>query len=201
MDQINELIRSGGISQALEARAVTAMGIDLGLVSAGCAVVRGSPISREPQIFRVQSKRKGWSRIDSQATRIGWAIERADPGVIIIEGPSFHSNGAYWHESAGLWHAVTIMIYKAGIPLAVVPPSTLKKFATGNGAASKIDMCVAAANRFGLESVNKDEADGLWLAAAGLQHYGWPMVRLPQAQVVALSKVEWPDLVWNGKQP
>jgi Holliday junction resolvasome RuvABC endonuclease subunit len=173
---------------------LTVLGLDVSLTSTGGAKVTGGALGGDPWLFRVQSKRKGIDRLDSQVTRIGQAIERCEPDLIALEGPALHGTGAYYHENAGLHWAVRLAIHRSGMPLAVITPATLKKFGTGKGNASKLDMCVAAVKRFDLDTVQEDEADALWLAAATLQQYGLPLVSLPAAQVEALVKVDWPLL-------
>lgn len=135
------------------------------------------------------------ARIRKQITGLGRLVTDTDPDLIVMEGPSYGSTGAYWHENAGLWWAVVTRIKQSGRPLVIITPSTLKKFATGSGNAKKSAMVGAAVRRFSLDEIGEDEADGLWLAAAGLEHYGWPLVKLPAAQVAALDVVRnWPAL-------
>jgi crossover junction endodeoxyribonuclease RuvC len=134
------------------------------------------------------------ARIRKVIAELGPLVSGFDPDLIVMEGPSFGSTGAYWHENAGLWWAVVLRIKQSGRPLVIIQPATLKKFATGSGRADKGDMRVAAATRFGLATIGPDEADGLWLAAAACQHYGWPLVKLPAVQTAALDVVKWPAL-------
>lgn len=48
-----------------------------------------------------------------------------------------------------------------------LPPSSLKKFATGHGGAGKDRMLVEAVRRLGYAGHHHDEADALWLAFSG----------------------------------
>jgi crossover junction endodeoxyribonuclease RuvC len=197
---------------------LTVLGLDLSLTSTGCAKVISGPLTGAPWTFRVRSAKRGWERMDSQVTRIGQAVKETDPDLIVIEGPAYYSasQGAYWHENAGLWWEVTSRIWKSGRPFAVIGPSVLKKFATGKGSGTaKSAMVGAAIYRFGLAEIGEDEADALWLAAAGCQHYGMPLVKLPQMQADALESVvpakkkipahpavDWPaTLDWARPQP
>ncbi len=52
-----------------------------------------------------------------------------------------------------------------------VNPSTLKKFATGNGKASKYDMVMACKERYNFHPNNDDEADAFWLFKYYCQKY------------------------------
>lgn len=135
------------------------------------------------------------ARIRKVIAGLGPLVRDFDPDLIVMEGPAYRSTGAYWHENAGLWWAILLRIKQSGRPLVVITPSTLKKYATGAGNARKSAMCGQAIRRFGLDDIGEDEADGLWLAAAGCEHYGWPLVKLPAAQVAALDAVKaWPAL-------
>ena len=177
-------------------------GLDLSLTSTGGAKVQGGILAEPPWTFTIRSIRRGYERLDSMVNRIGAAIKEIDPAVIVVEGPALHATGSYVHESAGLWWSVTHRIWKSGRPMAVVPPTVLKKFATGKGNSDKSAMCVAAAHRFGLAEIGPDAADALWLAAAGAQRYGQPVVSMPAAQVAVLTGIgkkgkpviDWPEL-------
>jgi len=167
------------------------LGLDLSLTSTGAARFASGPLADGPETFLVRSAKKGVARIDAQAAAIGQAVRDYDPDLVTVEGPGYYSaaQGAYWHENAGLWWAVVRGLWRTRRPYAVVPPSVLKKYATGKGGADKTAMVVAAVRRFGLEEISADEADALWLAAAGLQHYGVPGVRMPAEQAAVLEGV------------
>jgi len=115
----------------------------------------------------------------------------------VIEGFSFGSpQGAT--EAGGLGSAIRIALTETCIPFAIVPPSTLKKFATGKGNAGKDDMKLAALQRFGLTFTGTgsgDRCDARWLQEMGLHHLGAPTVELPAVNVSALAKVAWPEVV------
>jgi Holliday junction resolvasome RuvABC endonuclease subunit len=197
---------------------LTVLGLDLSLTSTGGCRAVGGALGGQPYPFLIRSARRGWARMDSQVTRIGQAVREYDPDLIMVEAPlprAAASAGAYYHENAGLWWQVTTRIWKSGRPMVTVPPPTLKKFATGRGNADKFDMRLAAIRRFGLDGIGADEADALWLAAAGCEHYGLPLVKLPADQVAALTAmakpkkgqpahpvIDWlPSLDWDRPQP
>lgn len=186
------------------------MGLDTSPSSTGWGLAWGQLLAAQPEFGTVKPRivvpKAG--NLDLSAARIrkvigmlGSLVADADPDLIVMEGPSYHSTGAYWHENAGLWWAVVTRLKQSGRPLAVITPTTLKKFATGSGSAKKSAMVGAAVRRFGLDEIGEDEADALWLAAAGCQRYGWPLVKLPAVQVEALDVVRWPALQTPGPEP
>lgn len=89
--------------------------------------------------------------------------------------------------------AARVALLSIRVPYALIPPSTLKLYATGRGNASKDDMAEAAARRAGgIKFRTSDECDAWWLRAAGLWRLGYPIVTVPAEQCAALVKVRWP---------
>lgn len=86
-----------------------------------------------------------------------------------------------------------------GIPYAVVPPGSLKKYATGKGGATKPDMRMALYQRTSIDMRDDNQVDAFWLRAAALDHYGLPVVQVPQSHRDALKKVAWPNLIGDNK--
>jgi hypothetical protein len=128
--------------------------------------------------------------------------------LVVVEGPSYGSPSQSQrghHERAGLWWGVTTAIWSAGVPLVVVSPPTLKKYATGNHQADKGAMMVACATRLDWPPGNDNEADAMWLAHAAADHNGWPIAAMPAIQRAALDAttkpkgkprhpvIAWPD--------
>jgi Holliday junction resolvasome RuvABC endonuclease subunit len=65
---------------------------------------------------------------------------------------------------------VRLFCYERGYATYVLPPTSLKKFATGRGAGDKSGIILAAYKKFGIDlSGRDDEADALWLAFAALR--------------------------------
>lgn len=117
-----------------------------------------------------------------------------DAHLVVIEGPAFSRQGqAGVHLRAGLWWRIVGLLHSAGVPVAEVSPSALKKYATGKGNADKSDMRMALYKRAGLDVSSDDEVDAWWLRQMGLAHLGDPdAVPLPQTHLSALDKVVWP---------
>ena len=104
-------------------------------------------------------------------TQFNWK----DFTAVVYETPLTRGQGAtrsLW-GIAGILEAVTT---RAGLPILDVAVPTIKKFATGNGFASKLEMLKAARKRFGYVGSNEHEADAVCLwnyAEAHLEVASW----------------------------
>ncbi|MFV2094856.1 hypothetical protein ACFHW1_05105 [Micromonospora sp. LOL_014] len=168
------------------------VGLDLSLASTGIAVGHWT-FSIKP------GDRRDLARLEYLRDAVLAYVIDNSPDLVVVEGPSYGSaRGAQagHHERAGLWWLVRMAITggAGGWPLAVVPPATLKLYATGKGTADKPAMAVAAYKRLGIEGVSDDEVDAAWLRAAGMDHLGHPLAVMPAAQRAALDKVTWPEV-------
>ncbi|HNB58717.1 MAG TPA: hypothetical protein PK308_00290 [Phycisphaerales bacterium] len=123
--------------------------------------------------------------------RLAW---KHGPDLVVIEGLVATRFGNASLDLAGLGWAVRLGLHAAGIPYVDVAPTSLKKFATGKGNATKIEVLKEAWKRLGYEGTDDNEADALWLLHAGLHHYGAQRLDLPKVNLEALAKVHWPAL-------
>lgn len=62
------------------------------------------------------------------------------PEEIRIEGLAYGSTGSATRDLAGLQMLIICELRKAGFTPTIIPPNTLKKFATTKGNASKVEM-------------------------------------------------------------
>lgn len=114
--------------------------------------------------------------------------------LCVIEGMGrFKGNtGAVIAEVHG---TIKTELMDQGVPYAFVTPSTLKKWATGNGNADKALMMAEAYRQGGLRFKDSDTCDAWWLRQAGNDHYGVTMdiTPLPDPGRSALLDVaDWP---------
>jgi Holliday junction resolvasome RuvABC endonuclease subunit len=88
-----------------------------------------------------------------------------EPDLVAYERP-FHRGGSSTEILIGFATRVQEVCAAREIEHAVVPPSTLKLFATGRGNASKTTMVAAARRRWPDERIQTDDqADALWVMA------------------------------------
>ena len=158
------------------------IGIDLSLTATGISDGRSTETIKPGKIT-------GLARQRAIAAHIGRRLEVA--ALVVIEGPSYGSTQAASsaHERAGLWWRIVDLADSMGKPVLVVPPTTLKKFATGSGRADKDVMMLATARRFDWFSGDNNAADALWLSALGFQWLEEPIIDLPEAHLAALRGV------------
>lgn len=171
--------------------ALKVVGLDLSLTSTGVAI---ADEATNHSAYTLRPKARGHERLAYLVRQV--MVEASDADLVVVEGPSYGSKGSAFHQLAGLWWLITQELWDESIPYAQIPPPTLKKFATGAGNANKDAVLLATARRFPSFSGDNNAADALWLAAAGAQHLGYPLVQVPESHRTALAKVEWPVL--NG---
>lgn len=90
-----------------------------------------------------------------------------------------------------------LALVRERVPFAVIPPATLKKYATGRGSADKDGMRLALRMRAGIDERDNNLVDAWWLRHAGLDRLGEHIVRLPANQRACLDVVDWPAIA-NG---
>lgn len=167
------------------------LGLDLSLTSTGLAEAWQNGI----RTWTIKPRGIGHERLEHLLYEIWKAAWEYEGGhLVVVEGPSYGSQSGQkgHHERAGLWWLVTHKLWDCNVCVAVVPPSALKKYATGKGNAGKDAVLLATARRFPDFDGGNDAADALWLAAMGADHLGQPIVAMPELNRAALKSVEWP---------
>ncbi|MFJ8855147.1 hypothetical protein [Streptomyces sp. NPDC102437] len=165
------------------------IGLDLSLTCTGVAGAGWSDI--------IRTKRRGDDRLNHLLAAVADFVKRAD--LVVMEGPSYGHAALAGHEDlAGLRVLVRQYCYRHQIPYGVVPPSSLKMFATGRGNATKGEVRSGVADRYGhhTEGVGRyDQADAYTAMAMGLHHLGYPLATVPDRALKALDGCAWPEMV------
>jgi len=176
------------------------LGLDLSITATGVA-----DITRHGRIITstIRTDPKDFSR-DERGTRlrlthivsiIAELIPDGDPPALVaVEGPSYGSKGNALHQLAGLWWLTYDHLVRAALPVVVIPPGQVKKYATGKGTADKTAMAVALQRHAGIELGDDNQVDAWWLRCMGLDYLGEAPVKLPAAQRAALDKITWPEV-------
>lgn len=162
------------------------LGLDLSLTCTGMAG-RGWTEGLTPPSGVTGCDRLKWIR-----ERVQTAVIAAD--LVVIEGPAYGKQAGQsgHHERAGLWWVIRCMIEEWCKPVAVVPPTVLKKYATGKGVADKAAVVREVTRRFPVFAGGSDEADAWVMAAMGADWLGHPYVQMPASHRAALQSCSWP---------
>jgi len=176
---------------------VRVLGIDPSLACTGVGIIdypnKGRAETVESKGKRDATVPQREDRIRSLANQV-LAYTTLNTRLVVIEGPSLGSRGGSPWDRAGLWWRIVAGLLRRDLPVAVIPPTTLKKWATNSGRADKSDVAVAMARLWpAVDAESNDGWDALALAHIGAQVLGWAVPSRAH-HTPALAKVEWPDL-------
>jgi Holliday junction resolvasome RuvABC endonuclease subunit len=168
------------------------IGLDLSMQASGVAAASG-------QLFTIKPRGKGDARLVEFEDALCYYLGRKSdqPHVAVIEEVAsqkgFGSSGVLF-----MIHGVARKVLAAaGIPFVYIHNGTLKKYATGSGAADKKLMIHAARER-GAEPADDNQADAAWLRWAGLHFYDGRSVLSQEMSRDLIfppsTKIKWPDL-------
>lgn len=165
-------------------------GIDLSLTSTGICYVETNTA--------VTSKKRGPERLVEIREAVLGHLSGLESPVVIVEGYSFGSKNSQAHATGELGGVIRVALHERGIPYVEVPPTCLKKFATGKGNASKNEVISAMSAKTGIVwsgGSADDMCDAfvlreMALTQLGLSQYKWNVVNLE-----GLSKVDWTNLI------
>lgn len=175
------------------------IGLDLSLTGTGIAHVDGSldTIRTGPGDHLADQRERLRYIVDEVISRTKAGLPES-PTLAVVEGPSYNSSGAGTWDRAGLWWLLIDRLFHECVPVAVVPPAALKRYATSRGNATKADMRMALYQRANLDLRDDNQVDAWWLRAMGLDALGYPPVPMPKTQSAALDKVDWPAVEVDG---
>lgn len=181
------------------------VGLDLSLTASGVGAVRHGPSVGRPGTpptavawtdIVTSSKRAGQTLLDLDR-RIADVVQAVmecagEADLVCLEGPSYHSKDPGMWDRAHIWWSVVNRIHKRETPLVVVPPATVKKWATNNGNASKLAVGVTMARMWpDVELPDDNAADALALATIGAQRLG--LVPTLARHRDAVKALDWPE--------
>lgn len=183
-------------------------GIDPSLTSAGIAVLRdGSPILLRSIGFPSHdgaSYTDRGRRIVAQARHImASLLPGGTPDLVVLEGPAYHAAYGHAFDRAGLWWGVFTALRAKLVPVAVMPPTTLKQWATGKGNADKpIVLAVVRSWWPDVKITNHDIADACVLAAAGTLRLDGPVPfePKPRHRDLLIDRISWPERLWTASR-
>lgn len=169
------------------------VGLDLSLTSTGLAVI----IDGTAHVLRQSTAPAGddVGRRHERLVHIAGNVREWCTGadLVVLEGPSYGSATGHQHDRSGLWWLVVHRILNAELPLAVVPPTSRARYATGKGNSGKDAVLVSVVRRYPEVNVTgNDQADALILAAMGARRLGHPIDVVPKLCLSAMKGAAWP---------
>ena len=172
------------------------IGLDLSLTATGIAKGDGTTTT-----VTTRAQDPIGYRLDTIAIEIECVIAdtaNAYPGWIVAVVEDMPANAQSAGITGRVHGAVLLSLWRLQCQLdlrtVLVPPASLKKYATGKGNATKPDMRMALYQRAGIDERDDNRVDAWWLRAMALDHYGHPVVPMPAANRAALAKIDWPAL-------
>jgi len=145
------------------------IGIDLSLTSTGVCTYNEGVYNT----FAIKTKLKGHLRYDHILSTIQEVLSDLEPEIAFIEGASYNSKSSSLDWIYGLSMLVRHnLCYRLGIPYKLIPPATLKKWATGKGNATKEKMIETCNENYGTSFTLKDNdmCDAYLLVRWGLNN-------------------------------
>lgn len=173
------------------------VGLDLSLTATGFVCSDGSPT---PVVKTIRSKGKEDDslldrsiRLDNLAETIIGSMPDGIAEALVavgIETPSYGNTTGHHHDRSGLWWLVVSRLLARGYNVFEVTPNQLKKYATGRGNASKMEVVAAAIKRYPEFDISNDnEADATVLVAFLSRALRMPIeIILPKVNLSALDK-------------
>ena len=165
------------------------LGLDLSLTATGWAIVWRHNVTDQGTLSDLGSKASWPDRLDAWSCAIHpYLSER--PDAIYVEDIGGNQYGAV---ELGMVHALfwrLARFHAIDGRVTMVNASTLKKYATGKGNASKALVLTEAVRRLGYPGCDDNAADALWLADMGARHAGYERPPLPAAQLAVLDKLK-----------
>lgn len=165
-------------------------GLDISLTGTGVATTGGTlriPTTGRRRDTLTQRHQRMHHITTTVITEIG-AVD-----LVCVEGPSHHSVGGSTWDRGGLWWLIVAALIRRDLPVAVIPPMSRAKYATGKGNSRKAAVLDAAQRRYGAILDTDDEADALILRAMGCDWLGQPLADVPDGHRAALAGCEWPS--------
>lgn len=158
------------------------IGIDPSLTSTGIVVLRGNKVElavttkNKPALGTIERVRLIYERIVDIQENLSDGEKWQAPDLIVIEGFSYGSKGRSVFDIAYLGWRIREDLERLkeqdNIPWLEVPPSQLKKFATGQGNANKEIILQQVYKRWGVEFSDNNQADAYVLAQIGRAYLG-----------------------------
>lgn len=159
-------------------KTLTIAGIDPSLTGTGLVAIHPKlPRPCIRKLLKPSKREHGWDgsddhRLDIMYTSLRDWLKAVNPTLVVIEGYAFASRFSRAHALGELGGIFRLVMYRMGIPYAVVPPKSLKRFVLGPRASNKKDAMIKGVDsRWGVRFEVSDLADAYGLARIGCALY------------------------------
>lgn len=147
------------IQHPLFGRKLCVAGIDPALLHLGFALLRNGEFTTQPILSKnLKAAERLWFIYDAI-----YSLVTPDIELVSVEGYSFDSENLPFSIGEG-GGAIRMALHKRGVKYIEVPPTSLKKFVSGNGAAKKDKMIESVKKHYGFETDDDNVADAVGLA-------------------------------------
>jgi len=156
-------------------------GIDPSLTSTGIIVLRDGVIElaettkNRPELWTIERVKLIYQRIIDIVENLTDGEKWQAPDLMVIEGFSYGSKGRSVFDIAYLGLRIREELERLkhgdGIPWIEVPPTQVKKFATGSGNSGKEIMLQQVYKRWGVEFRDNNQCDAYVLAKIGEAYF------------------------------
>lgn len=119
-------------------------------------------------------KLRGFLRLQSIASEVSETLSVWQPEFMVVENYAYVRNIKAFVTLVEVGTAIRIALRQMSMPWVDVPPTSLKKWTTGKGNASKEEMATSVKQRWGFSSHSHDIVDAVALAQMG--QLGWEAV-------------------------
>lgn len=173
------------------------VGLDLSLTCSGIAICVETRTGLRMLTDTITSKGKRAASIvdrHERLTQLGNDIlhHAATADLAVIEGPFAGTKGGSPVDRFALFWFVTGGLIRREVPVAVVPPTSLKLAIAGKGNADKAALSASLVRLWpDVDVTSSDVSDAAGLAHLGAVWLGWPVITLERHRTV---KAEWPEI-------
>lgn len=160
------------------------VGIDPSLTCTGVAIIQNGALTTTS----LKPKLRGAERLNWFHHWFMSRIDQRETAGLAIEGYAFSATNQL-PQLGELGGVLRLAFFRLGMSYTVVPPATLKKFATGKGSGEKGMVSKELFKRFSVDVGSNDEADAAALALFAMARDGHDL-GLTKPQLETLEKGE-----------
>lgn len=171
------------------------LAIDPSLNRTGIAYADGKTETIEPPKSKQGLERLVWLR-----DRFWKLLDSYNPQAILLEDYSYGSKGSSIVQIAEWGGVLRMLLHGMVIPVTLVPPASLKLWATGKGNADKTAVLSELVHRAGRTWATTDEAEAWGLLSLGYGYLGTPLVAMPSDRKQAWDKIRWHPVMTEARK-